>query len=249
MYLEVLGLRKYLRGVLIVFIMISISVTAFLVYTNIYYRASSEVNDILKTDYVSVIPENDMIIFRGEGDSDIGLVFYPGGKVEYKSYIPLMQKLSKRGVSSVLVEMPFNLAVFDKDAAEMAFKELPQINNWFIGGHSLGGAMASNYLNDADVEIKGLILLGSYAVEDSSVPTLIVYGSEDSVLDKTKVDSSKEDVLEIKGGNHAYFGNYGEQKGDGSASISREQQQDQTVDAIMAFIEKQKLNLENKKDM
>ena len=189
MYLEVLGLRKYLRGVLIVFIMISISVTAFLVYTNIYYRASSEVNDILKTDYVSVIPENDMIIFRGEGDSDIGLVFYPGGKVEYKSYIPLMQKLSKRGVNSVLVEMPFNLAVFDKDAAEMAFKELPQINNWFIGGHSLGGAMASNYLNDADVEIKGLILLGSYAVEDSSVPTLIVYGSEDSVIDKKNVDS------------------------------------------------------------
>lgn len=236
-------MRKYLRGVLIVFIIIALSVTAFLIYTNIYYKASDEVNDILKSNYASVVKDNDMIVFRGEGESNVGLVFYPGGKVEYKSYVPLMEKLSKRGVSSVLVEMPFNLAVFDKDAAEMAFKELPNINNWFIGGHSLGGVMASDYLKDADIKIEGLILLGSYEVIDLSVPKLIVYGSEDLVLDKSTIDSSKQDVLEIKGGNHAYFGNYGEQKGDGQALISRDEQQDQTVDAIIDFIEKQNLNL------
>lgn len=233
-------MKKYLKGVLIFFITIAILITAFFIYTNIYYKASDEVNSILKSDYVTVLKDKGMIVFRGENSQDIGLVFYPGGKVEYTSYMPLLEKLSKRGVSSVLVEMPFNLAVFDKDAAELAFRELPDVKEWFLGGHSLGGAMASDYLKDVDDKVQGLILLGSYPVGDATSPKLIVYGSEDLGLDLDKIDEKKDTVLEISGGNHAYFGNYGEQKGDGKALISREQQQDITVDAIMNFIDSQK---------
>lgn len=230
-------LKNYLKAILIVFMIIAMSSAAFLIYTNIYYRANPEVDRILKSDYITVLEEQDMIVFRGEESTDTGLVFYPGGKVEYKSYLPLMEKLSKRGISSVLVEMPFNLAVFDKDAADLAFKALPDVENWFLGGHSLGGAMASDYIDETDEDLDGLILLGSYPDKYLDIPTLIIYGSNDLVLDKRKLKDSTDEIVEINGGNHAYFGNYGEQRGDGRASISREEQQNITVDAITEFID------------
>ena len=37
----------------------------------------------------------------------------------------------------------------------------------------------------------------------------------------------------IEGGNHAQFGNYGKQKGDGEASVSDVKQQQETVEIIL----------------
>jgi predicted esterase len=177
-------------------------------------------------------------VFRPAADHDkhTAFVFYPGGKVAHDAYAPLMQKLTLEGVTCVLVKMPFNLAVFDTNAAERVFQLLPDIQNWYIGGHSLGGAMASSYAGANSDKLKGLVLLAAYPLNTSELPTLTVYGSEDSVLDKSKLDGLNN-VLEITGGNHAYFGDYGEQKGDGTASITREEQQTQTVAAIVRFID------------
>jgi len=46
----------------------------------------------------------------------------------------------------------------------------------------------------------------------------------------------KTNEIIIPGGCHAYFGNYGEQEGDGIPEISRRQQQDITVKEITDFI-------------
>ena len=131
--------------------------------------------------------------------------------------------------------MPFNLAVFNINAADKIYDKLPQISNWYICGHSLGGAMASSYVGNNSDKVNGLILLGAYPVNDSGLPTLAIYGSGDIKLDLTKLEDV-QNKLEIVGGNHAYFGNYGEQKGDGKAVITREEQQEQTVDAIISFM-------------
>ena len=114
-------------------------------------------------------------------------------------------------------------------------EQSPDNQHWYSAGHSLGGAMASRFAADHPEEIDGLILLGAYLYGDyPPADTLTVYGSlNQSVEDE--IDYT-ENVVEIQGGNHAQFGNYGPQKGDTPATISAEEQQARTVEAVADFI-------------
>ncbi len=184
------------------------------------------------------------ILFSPEG-AEKGFIFYPGGKVEYTAYIPLMQTLSEQGVLCVLVKMPFHLAVFDIRAADGIREKYPEIREWYIGGHSLGGAMASVYLAEHTEDFAGLILLGSYSTEtftDTNLNVVSVYGSEDKVLNWEKYQANRANLPEgftevvIEGGCHAYFGMYGAQKGDGTPTVTNEEQIRVTVEEIMKAI-------------
>jgi dienelactone hydrolase len=188
--------------------------------------------------------ENGSIIFTPQ-EPIAGLIFYPGGKVENDAYKPLMASLASRGIMCVLVEMPFNLAVFDINAADGIREQYHQIEKWYIGGHSLGGSMAAAYLEKNIEDFDGLILLGSYSTADLSgtdLEVLSVYGSEDKVMNREKYDENKanlpsdfEEVV-IEGGCHAYFGMYREQDGDGTPTISHEKQIEMTANAISEML-------------
>jgi pimeloyl-ACP methyl ester carboxylesterase len=205
----------------------------FLVYASDYYRADETANAILQSGQAQV--RDDMIILRPEVASGSALIFYPGAKVEYTAYLPILEKLRQNGIASVLMKMPFNMAIFSVNAADKAFDELSGIDHWFIGGHSMGGAMASSYAAGHQEKVKGLVLLGAYIYGDvAPKDALTVYGTLNADLEK-HIDYT-DNVVIIQGGNHAQFGNYGEQKGDPKALISREEQQDIAVQAILSFI-------------
>lgn len=224
--------RILFRVELGILVTILLGAVAFYIYTLDYYRADgvAKNTNITKTydNYYVFAPDK-------ENDLSTGFIFYPGGKVEALAYAPLMKKLSDSGLTVILVEMPFNLAVFDTAAADSVLAELEGINNWFIGGHSLGGAMASSYLEKTDYEFLGLILLGAYPLGEVNVPMLAIIGSDDRIVNQNKV-KELEDPTILQGGNHGNFGNYGFQKGDGKGSISRDNQQELTIEAIMEFI-------------
>jgi alpha/beta superfamily hydrolase len=152
-----------------------------------------------------------------------------------------MEKLAENGILCVLVHMPGNLAVLDVNAAEGIQEMYPEIKTWYIGGHSLGGAMAASYAAKHSDDFSGLILLGAYStvdLTDSGLAVLSVYGSRDGVLDKEKYEKyffnlpDKAEEVVIEGGCHSYFGSYGMQEGDGTPTITREQQMEETVEAI-----------------
>lgn len=176
----------------------------------------------------------------GSGDKT-ALVFYPGAKIDSKAYLPLMKKLADGGIDCFLLEVPMHMAIFDMNAADR-ITDNSNYDTWIMSGHSMGGIAAAKYAADHD-NIDGVVLLASYPTSQLSEPTalLSVYGTEDKVLEliayeeskKYNPSNSKEVVIE--GGNHAQFGNYGEQAGDGTATISREEQQDQTAKAILEF--------------
>ena len=168
-------------------------------------------------------------------DQKVGFIFYPGGKVEHLAYAPMLTQLSNHGITCVLVKMPLNLAVFNINAADSIKENFDDIDTWYIGGHSLGGAMASSYIEGKGDQYSGLILMGAYPINTEDIKTLAIYGSEDMGLDLEKLESTAN-THEISGGNHAYFGNYGEQAGDGIASMSREEQQTITVQLVSDFI-------------
>lgn len=238
--------RKVIIWIAAVVAVLAITIVACAVYLNDYYRADTEaITAFAPMDHVSrQILDDNTIVYEPE-EAKAGFIFYPGGKVEYTAYVPLMEACASEGILCVLVEMPFHLAVLDVNAAEGIQELYPEIEEWYIGGHSLGGSMAASYLSDKADEFEGLILLGSYStadLSDTSLEVVSIYGSEDKVLNREKYDDNKsnlpEDYVEviIDGGCHAYFGMYGEQDGDGTPTISNKEQIDQTVDAVAELI-------------
>jgi dienelactone hydrolase len=240
-------MKKHRRKIYSVLIVISIMVIGFLFYAADYYHANAEsFAALMPSEAVSVTITENIISFQPKDPSDIGLIFYPGGKVEYSAYSPLLKALASNGINCFLVHMPINLAVLDIDKARDVISAHSEISTWYIGGHSLGGAMASKYASENSATLKGILLLGAYAssdLSDTSLNLLSIYGSEDNVLNKTKVENTKSNnplnsvYYEIEGGNHSYFGNYGEQKGDGTANITPKEQQDIAIKEICDFIE------------
>lgn len=225
-------MKKWLKRIGLGFlVLILLGGGAFYIYTLDYSKALPEALTAYET---STAQSSSIHAFLSE-DATVGVIFYPGGKVEAKAYSNLCQELSLKGVSVFLVDMPFNLAVFDVDAANRVRKLNPQITTWFIAGHSLGGAMAYSHFDAHPDDYAGIILLAAYPLTETDRPVLILSGSNDQVLDASKLEGF--DVTLIPGGNHAQFGNYGLQSGDGTATITPQAQRDFTIDAIMTFIQ------------
>lgn len=210
-------------------------------YINDYYHADDTAESYLNgTDNVKVIKTANGMLLDGPGD-DTALIFYPGAKVEYTSYLPLLTRLAEEGIDCFAVEMPFNMAILNQNAADDIIDK-NNYTHYYISGHSLGGAMASSYVNSTN-KTDGLILLESYPTDTIQKPVLSIYGTEDKVLNMEKYNESKslmDNLTEIiiKGANHAQVGDYGIQSGDGVAKITPEQQQKQTTEEIIDFIGK-----------
>ncbi len=229
----------------IALIALMLCVLSAVVYINDYYRADWEmIGDYPSAPGIIVEERDDGLAFIPE-HAEAGFIFYPGGKVEYKAYIPLMEALAEQDVLCVLLEMPLNLAVLDVDAAEGVAEDYPETDRWYIGGHSLGGSMAASYAAEHSEDFEGLALLAAYSTVDlkeSGLEILSLYGSEDGVLNMEKYEKYRDNLSkviesEINGGNHAGFGMYGAQEGDGTATITNKEQIAETVDWIMTLME------------
>lgn len=236
--------KKIIFSIIIVLILSLVGGTAY--YINDYYHAEETAVSLITTpkENVVVTEENGVFTFKPQNATK-GIIFYPGGKVEAKAYAPLMHSLAEEGILSVLVTMPGNLAVLDMNAADGICEQYPEIESWYMAGHSLGGSMAASYIAENSKDFDGIILLASYSTADlsnSGLDVLSIYGSNDGVLNMEKYEEYKinlpDDFSEfvIDGGCHAYFGAYGEQEGDGEAQITREEQIEITVDEITKFI-------------
>ena len=220
----------------------------FTVYVSDYYHADeAAVQAMAPDDSLSVSRiEGDTIVFT-PSEPQAGLIFYPGGKVEYTAYAPLMRACAENGILCVLIKMPGNLAVLDMNAADGIMGQYPEVNSWYIGGHSLGGAMAATYAASHSSELNGLILLAAYStsdLKDSGLEVLTIYGTEDKVLDFEKYEKNRNNLpaetteFVIDGGCHSGFGCYGPQDGDGTPTIISEEQIVLTAEEITAMVQK-----------
>lgn len=239
--------RKKWKIVLIVIpAVLVLSLAGFLIYAGIYYHADESAQRAMQSDTSVTVEQKDGLIVFSPKRAEWGLIFYPGGKVEAEAYAPLMHRLAEKNVQCVIVKMPFRLAVLHQNGADGVRQKFPSVRHWYIGGHSLGGVMAASYAAGHSDDFEGLLLLAAYSTKDlrsSGLKVLSVYGSEDGVLNRDKYNEGLSRLpkdsreLVIKGGNHAQFGSYGEQKGDGKATISADEQLRQTVEFILHSID------------
>lgn len=248
---------KIRKILLVIVVILVVLVIVFAAYVGKYYHADVDIDNYLQMDAVQTtvmgqdIGEGqyaDGYWMDGSGTEDL-VIFYPGAKVECTSYLPMFYELAASGVDVYIVDMPYNLAFFGMSAAEKVMEQTAGMyENYYLAGHSLGGAMGASFvakhIQTSDA-LKGMIFLAAYptkslAKEDFSV--LSIYGSEDTVLSMEKVEEGRQymptDYTEfcIEGGNHAQFGNYGVQEGDGTAQITAVEQQNQTVEQILNMI-------------
>jgi hypothetical protein len=182
-----------------------------------------------------------------EGSSTTGLILYPGGRVDYRSYAPLAYALAEKGWPVAIAKMPINLAFFAPDSAGKIINNHPEIAEWVIGGHSLGGSMASQYAAQNPDVIAGVVFLASYPAGDelisSGLPVISIYASNDGLITPEEWQNYRPRFpvntqwVEIVGGNHAGFGWYGPQQGDKPAEISLQEQTSQLINVLDEFLD------------
>ena len=186
-------------------------------------------------------------VFEPTEPPTAGFVFYPGGLVDAAAYAPLMRRLADGGVLAVIVPMPLELAVFGIGRATAVLEAFPQVGTWVIGGHSLGGAMAAEFVKGNPAAVDGIAFLASFPAEATDLSALPIgavstYGTENGVTPPEGFEASMarlppgSELVVIDGGNHAGFGHHGPQAGDGTATIDREEQQRQTAETLLAFV-------------
>ena len=173
----------------------------------------------------------------------VGLVFVPGARVDPRAYANILRPVAEAGYLVAVVKPPFNLALPNSTQPDAVIENHPEIRYWAVGGHSLGGVAASSYADDHP--ITGLLLYASYPAGELARNDLIttsISGSADELATPGDIAEAKPKLPEatryvvVEGGIHAFFGDYGEQPGDGTPTISREDAQAQIQKATIALM-------------
>ena len=235
--------KRILLGLLIV---TALSVLGFVVWAETPLGPAPEALSALKSDSQVTVTVDNFIIFQPSNlKPTTGFIFYPGGRVDYRSYAVPLREIAAQGYLVILVPVRLNLAFFDINAADSVFALYPEIQNWAVGGHSLGGVASALFAKEHP-EIDGLVFWASYPADDSlknsGLKMLSIYGTNDMAgvakFDETKtLLTADARYVVIDGGNHAQFGNYGPQPGDNVAMISSADQQAQVVSATAEFLQ------------
>jgi len=187
-----------------------------------------------------------LVVFRPNSTTDKGLIYYPGGLVDPEAYAVTAQGIADAGYLVVIPKMPLNLAFIGINRADGIRADYPEIDSWVIGGHSLGGAMAAEYAKNNEDSVDGLIMFASYPANyedfvDFPIPILTIISSNDPGAPKQEAfyeaisDSAR--LFVIEGGNHRQYADYSFQNGDGIATISVGEQQDQIISATVQFLD------------
>ncbi len=230
-------------ALVVVAVTLAVLLGAFFIYTGMYYPAEQAALDgtpetVMVEDregYIACVPQGKT--------PEVGYVFYPGAKVDEKAYLPYLAQVARQGYLCAVVKAPFHLAFFGAGAADTVKQDWPEVTVWVVGGHSLGGVVASGYAADGGAD--GLVLLASYPSVDlsgSGLPVLSITGTQDQVLNRESYAAAAQKLPEdteymvIEGGNHSGFGAYGHQKGDGAATVAPEEQRQIVAEATARFL-------------
>jgi dienelactone hydrolase len=242
-------MKKVLKWIAIVILVtILIGGAGFVFWAETPSQPRQAALDALKSDANVIVSDTGKYITfePSNGFATTGFIFYPGGHVDYRAYAPILHQIAAQGILVVLVPVKLNLAFFDIEAGASVLKDFPKIKIWATGGHSLGG-VASALFAENHPEIRGIIFWASYPADDklknSDIKVLSIYGTQDGGLDNgAKIEQYKTfepaDTLfvVINGGNHGQFGDYGPQPGDKLATISPQEQWQQTTKATVQFL-------------
>lgn len=244
--------KKFLLGFISLFLLATLS---FLIWTQYIYKADpaqlqeffdqnqGAVTVTEHSHYWEILPKDNLC--QTPNCTPTGFIFYPGAKVDAQAYFYKLGYLvtkQDKPIQLFIIKPPLHLAIFGINQATEIIENNPEIKQWILGGHSLGGAMACEYVASHTDIIKYFVLLGSHCSNDLShvdLKVVSIHGSLNGVLEPEKVMSNRKNLppnnedFTIEGMNHAQAGNYGEQSGDNTATKA----DDAVKEEIIALIE------------
>ena len=211
------------------------------------YRADQlALSALQSSSQVNVTQTEELIAFLPRDGASVGLIFYPGGRVEAEAYAVFLHEMARWGYATFLVKMPLGLAVFGTGRAATLISAYPAIQTWVLGGHSMGGGVACDFVA-THPNVRGLLLYGTFSGCDLSkrddLAVTLIYGTHDAVITPAQVTSARSKLpaqtryVVIEGGIHSFFGDYGRQDGDGQATISHEEARVQILEASRALFQ------------
>ena len=220
-----------------------------LVYFRPLTASSVAIGSMAGSPDVTVTDSATRIALRPAGAArTTGLVFYPGAKVDPRAYVPNLSPLAAAGYPVIILKLPYNFAFFDRNGAYRAMDADRQITRWAVGGHSLGGVVASSVAGSNDTRVRGLLLWASWPnrsiADKTSLQVTSISGSNDGLATPAKIDAAKPKLppdtryVVIDGANHSFFGDYGLQSGDGTPTITRDQAQTQIRAASLDLLQR-----------
>ncbi len=179
---------------------------------------------------------------------DTGFIFYPGGRVDPQAYAGLMRTIAEAGYLVVVPSMPINMAIFNPNVANDIIAAHPEIAQWVIGGHSVGGTSAALYVASNPDQAAGLAIWSSYPadnadISDRDLPVILLYGSNEIRVTDESVGARKHLLpphtlyIKIEGGDHHQFGAYQLTSEADLATISREAQHAQILAATLDLLQ------------
>lgn len=220
---------KVLIAILVVFVL---AIIALVTWANIVMQGErGPALSAWRDQRVSIVStDHSIVLTPRSGATGTGLVFIPGAKVDPYAYLYKLSGIVEKGVTVVITKPTLNLAFFDQRPLATFTADAPGVTRWFVGGHSLGGVRACMLAGStAAPTVAGLVLFGSYCANDLSrtgLTVLSIGGARDGLSTPAKIDAAKAMLpssatfVEIPGSNHARFGDYGVQPGDGVATNS-----------------------------
>ena len=229
------------RALLSIVIIFGLMIIGLTIYSSGSYIHLSDMDtaiESLNLDQVT-ITENSQSIQYIVDNPKMNVIFIPGGLVEPESYKYLASSIALNGYNVTIVKVVFNLAILTPKSSLKYIN--PDLVNVLIG-HSLGGVVASMAASGKE-SVSKVIMLGSYPIKDlSDKDTLLITAEHDEGMDIDKFNDSlqylneQNVIFNIEGGNHAQFGWYGPQKGDGTADITTLSQQNIVANQILSFL-------------
>ncbi|MGD8794178.1 MAG: alpha/beta hydrolase [Anaerolineae bacterium] len=242
-------LTKRQIGLLTLLLLVALLLLVGILFLTSARQPLPEAVEALKSDSLVEVVQEPWLTFKPtENTPDAGLIFYPGGRINPQGYAPLLKAIASEGYLVVVPEMPLNIAAFRPNIADRIIAAHPEIEGWVIGGHSVGGAMAAQYTHTHSENIAGLAIWASYPpdkadLSDREIPVTSIYGSREtrvtdsSVAERRHLLPADAVYVRIEGGDHHQFGSYEIDPKDHLATISRDSQQQQIIEATLSLLE------------
>jgi predicted esterase len=242
-------LTKRHKGLLIFLLLVAVpSFLGIQLLTNERQPLPEAVEALGSDGLVKVTREPWLTFAPTEDTPDTGFIFYPGGRIDPQGYAPLMRAIASEGYLVVVPEMPLNIAAFRPSIADKIIAVHPEIDRWVISGHSVGGAMAAQYTHTHSESIAGLVIWASYPPDKADlsgleIPVTLIYGSREtrvtdsSVAERQHLLPADTVYVRIEGGDHHQFGCYEIDPEDHHATVDRDSQQQQIIQATLSLLD------------